>query len=421
LTKCQPLKIHGLTKKLEETHDDGSHPIDTCDCKTGRQLLGGSGRVTGRIIQFGTSRFLQAHVGVFVHEARVSGQDVGPIAVVQASNSTGRAGRVQAFGRPEGYPVLIRGIENGVKIDRRIDVLSVDRGFSAARDWRELSGCFVAEADVVVSNMGDTGYEVADSDRGSALLSGDVPQSFPGKLTALLHRRWRDGARPLTVLPCELVHRNGRILEDRVLALASEAGAPSAFVEWIAKEIIFAETLVDRIVSEPIEPIGAVAEPYALWAIKRAPGLSAPCIHPAIVLADELEPFERLKLHILNLGHTVLADIWLSESRAPNETVREILANASIAERLDHILQREVLPGFAVHGMEAEARGYIVTTLDRFRNPFLDHRISDIAQNHVMKIDRRILAFLKWIAERGHAPATPKLDAFKARQSALQA
>lgn len=405
---------------MEETDDDSSRSLDVRDCRTWRHLPGGSGRVSGRIIQFGTSRFLQAHVGVFVHEARLSGQDVGPIAVVQASNSIDRAGRVEAFGRPEGYPVLIRGIENSVKIDRRLDVLSVDRGLSAARDWEDLSDCFAAEADFVVSNMGDTGYEISDRDRGSVLLSGEVPVSFPGKLTALLHRRWRDGAHPLTVLPCELVHRNGRILEDKVLALAADSGAPSSFVEWIAKEIIFAETLVDRIVSEPLEPIGAVAEPYALWAIKRTPGLSAPCIHPAIVLADDLEPFERLKLHILNLGHTVLADIWLSERRAPNETVREILGDAAITERLDHILQREVLPGFAVHGMEVDARAYIATTLDRFRNPFLDHRISDIAQNHTTKIERRIIAFLTWIAESGHAPATPKLDAFKARQSALQ-
>jgi hypothetical protein len=39
----------------------------------------GIGAVTGRIIQFGTSRFLQAHVGVFVHEASLSEQN-GPVA-----------------------------------------------------------------------------------------------------------------------------------------------------------------------------------------------------------------------------------------------------------------------------------------------------------------------------------------------------
>ena len=35
------------------------------------------------ILQFGTSRFLQAHVDLFVSEARKDGQDCGPIAVVQ--------------------------------------------------------------------------------------------------------------------------------------------------------------------------------------------------------------------------------------------------------------------------------------------------------------------------------------------------
>ena len=31
-----------------------------------------------RILQFGTSRFLQAHADLFVHEARIAGQDIVP-------------------------------------------------------------------------------------------------------------------------------------------------------------------------------------------------------------------------------------------------------------------------------------------------------------------------------------------------------
>ena len=41
--------------------------------------------MTRRIIQFGTSRFLQAHVDLFVHEARCSGEDIGPITVVKTT------------------------------------------------------------------------------------------------------------------------------------------------------------------------------------------------------------------------------------------------------------------------------------------------------------------------------------------------
>jgi len=67
--------------------------------------------------------------------------------------------------------------------------------------------------------------------------------------------------------------------------------------------------------------------------------------------------------------------------------------------------------------MGEEARAYVATTLDRFLNPFLDHRIADIAQNHAAKIERRIAAFLDWIDGVPGAPATPLLDAVAGRSS----
>ena len=369
--------------------------------------------VTGRIIQFGTSRFLQAHVDLFVHEARQSGQEAGPITVVQTSGDAARAGRVAAFGRPEGYPVLIRGIEDGRPVERSVTVTSIDQGLSASADWEALERLFAGEAAYVVSNTGDMGYAVAEADRGPALLDG-VPASFPGKLTRLLHARWRAGGRPITILPCELVNRNGQVLQALVLELAAQAALPEGFRDWLREGVTWTDTLVDRIVSEALEPVGAVAEPYAIWVIERRPGLVPPCTHPAIVLAEELEPHERLKLHILNLGHTVLADLWLREGRRADETVREILADTAVADRLSRIYREEVLPGFARKGMGAQAEAYAANTLDRFRNPFLNHRIADIAQNHATKVERRIGAFLHWLGEaRG---ATPMLDAVLARQ-----
>ncbi|MDQ0511541.1 mannitol dehydrogenase family protein [Ancylobacter amanitiformis] len=371
-----------------------------------------------RIIQFGTSRFLQAHADLFVHEAREAGQPIGPIAIVQASGSADRAGRVTAFGRPEGFPVRIRGIVDGAPSEREVQVRSVDRGLSAGADWAAITALFAREAGLVISNMGDSGYRVAPEEATPALLSGAVPVSFPGKLTALLHQRWVAGGAPLIVLPCELINRNGEVLAGAVRTLADASGAPAAFAAWIESSVIFANTLVDRIVSEPIEPVGAVAEPYALWAIERQPGLTLPFSHPSVVLTDDLEPFERLKLHILNLGHTVLADIWAREGRPAGETVREILADDEVRARLDALYAGEVVPGFASHGMGEEARAYVGITLDRFRNPFLDHRIADIAQNHGLKIERRIGAFRDWIMGRPGAPATPGLDAILARQPA---
>jgi tagaturonate reductase len=357
-----------------------------------------------RIIQFGTSRFLQAHVDLFLHEAGEAGQDVARVTVVQTSGSAERAGRVAAFGQPGGFPVIIRGLAQGVPVERRVMVKSVDRGLSAAPDWAELTRIFVMEAGAVVSNVGESGYDVAAEDRHLSVIQGDTaPSSFPAKLLALFWARWRAGGAPLTVFPCELISHNGQVLRDIVVRLGQETGLPEPFLHWLRRENIWADTLVDRIVSEALEPVGAVAEPYALWAIQRQPGLEPVCRHEAIVMVDDLEMFERLKLNILNLGHTVLAQIWMEEGRNAEEHVRGILQDEAVARRLRTIYDQEVIPGFAAHGWEAQARDYVDATLERFANPYIDHRLSDIAQNHALKITRRIGSFLDW-SQSGTVP-----------------
>ncbi len=341
------------------------------------------------IVQFGTSRFLQAHADLFVSEALETSEAVGKITVVQTTGSAERAGRLKALAN--GFPVIVRGIENGSEVDRTIQVTSVGRALSTTADWDEVRRIVVEEAEILISNTGDTGYNVGDED-----LSGAVPASFPGKLLLLLEARFRTNSRPMTILPCELVARNGDTLKAVILNLQNERIADTRFADWLSTQVVWANTLVDRIVSEPLEPAGAVAEPYALWAIESQPGLKLPCRHASVLLVDDLTPYEKLKLHILNLGHTVLADIWLKTGRPQDETVKAILKDADILSRLMRIYESEVIPGFAAKGLGTEARTYVSLTLDRFRNPFLEHRICDIANHHAEKIVRRIADFQAW-------------------------
>lgn len=343
------------------------------------------------ILQFGTSRFLQAHADLFVSEALERGEALGRITVVQTTGSPERAGRLAALAAPEGYRVIIRGRRDGRDIDSRQRVTSIARTLSTMTDWDAVKAVFRDEAEVVISNTGDTGYQVGPDDH-----SGAVPVSFPGKLLALLHDRFRAGRPGLTVLPCELVARNGDVLKRLILELQADRYPESGFRNWLSKDVIWANTLVDRIVSEPIEPAGAVAEPYALWAIEKQPGLTVPCTHPNILVVDDLTPYEKLKLHILNLGHTVLADIWLRDGRAADETVKAILADISVRERLLFLYRQEVVPGFAAKGLKSEAETYVAATLERFDNPFLDHRLRDIANHHAEKLVRRIVDFHAW-------------------------
>ena len=129
---------------------------------------------------------------------------------------------------------------------------------------------------------------------------------------------------------------------------------------------------------EAIKDKDAQVRQQALWAMQNQPGLAPPCSHEAIVVTEDLRPHERLKLFILNLGHSYLAELWARRGGDAALTVREAMADATIRAELDDVYGEEVLPAFAGLGMADTAHAYHMVVMDRFLNPFLDHRLADI-------------------------------------------
>ena len=371
--------------------------------------------MTKRIIQFGTSRFLQAHADLFIHEAREAGQDIGPITVVKSTSGQERIGRIAELAKPQGFPVIIRGMVGNQIINDTYTVKSIDSAMIADQDWAALERLFVHEAEVIISNVSESGYDVPVEDTLSEPPCGHVPNSFPAKLLSLLKSRFLATGRPILILPCELVSENGRVLRQILNRIAESWNLSAQFTKWLDEKVIICDTLVDRIVSEAIEPIGAIGEPYALWAIKRDRRYELPFSHPMVILTDDLTPFLRLKLHILNLGHSFLAGIWKSEQRAIDETVRQMLDDPSVKNRLLNLYSNEVVAGFTIRGMRHESEHYIEKTIERFQNPFLDHRVSDIFQNHNLKIERRVVDFIKWVLEVDPSAHFEQLEALAKR------
>ncbi|RQP25458.1 mannitol dehydrogenase family protein [Piscinibacter terrae] len=344
------------------------------------------------ILQFGTSRFLQAHVDLFVSEAAEHGEALGGITVVQTTGNPASTKRTQALARAEGFEVIVRGLAQGQQVETRRTCRSVREAFHASSDWQAVRKRVRGPVQVIVSNTGDSGWILSAADH-AALLddAAAAPLSFPAKLLVLLRDRWL--AQPgggLTLLPCELVSRNGDQLREIVVQLAREWRCAPAFIDWLATQVTWANSLVDRIVSEALEPVGAVAEPYALWAIEAQPGLTLPCLHPAIVVTSDLGRFERLKLFLLNLGHTLLADLWMKRALAADMTVVQAMHEPALREPLEQAWQQEVMPVFDAMGEGEDARRYLAGLRDRLLNPFLAHRLADIAQNHDQKKARRI-------------------------------
>ena len=365
------------------------------------------------ILQFGTSRFLQAHADLFVSEALATGQALGPITVVQSSGNPARSTRLSALANPQGYPVRIRGLQNGQPVDETRTITSIRRTLSTATDWPEIIRIATQQARIILSNTADAGYAPQPADENPRF---EQSMSYPAKLMHLLRARFAAGAKPLQIMPAELIVNNGTTLKARVLAIARSQ--PEPFRHHLNHDITWVNSLVDRIVSDPIEPAGAVTEPYALWAIEDQPGLILPCTHPAIQVVQNLETTEALKLFLLNLAHTSLAEDWLLKGAPQGDLVRHAMQDGR-RKALLSLYETELLPPFIAAGLEQQARAYVTTTLERFTNPFLDHKLADIADNHIQKITRRVGGLLAFAQKHGDQTPKPRLAVMAARHAAL--
>lgn len=359
---------------------------------------------TTPIVQFGTSRFLQAHVDLFVSEAAAREEAIGSVAVVQSSGNAERAKRLAALA--QGYDVHLRGLRSGVRVDETRRVTSVARAMSLGSDLVEVQRVLTEEAEIVVSNTAEAGFRPRPADASAGY---DPGMSYPAKLAHLLRPRFEAGGAAPQIMPTELIQNNGTVLRNLVLDAA--AGFDDAYRGWLSEEVVWVNSLVDRIVSEPLEPAGAVAEPYALWAIEDQPGLVLPCTHPDIMVVEDLGVIERRKLFVLNLGHTWMVSEWLRGGERDAVSVRDVMRDPERSAALRALYAEEVLPGFKAAGEADGIEEYLEITLERFANPFLDHRLEDIAQNHEEKLQRRVGAFLDWARACGDGEEKPRLVA----------
>ncbi len=366
------------------------------------------------IMQFGTSRFLQAHVDYFIGQSLAAGRSSAPVAVVQTSASEAGKARVAAMTRGAatnnslaGYPVRIQGLMDGQVVDSEEQVRCIECAMVAQEEWPRVVQLFWQRVTHVVSNTADSGYQLHDDDHPDAA----PPRSFPAKLLVLLLARYQSGRSGVTIMPCELVANNGQVLKEIVLDLARAWALPDTFIQWLGRECLWVNSLVDRIVSQAIEPLGAVAEPYALWAIEQQPGLALPCEHEAIRCVPDLAPLEWLKLGVLNLSHTYLVELWQEGLDRSVTTVHEAMQSPALRAELESMLQQEVIPILRAMELGEEIDAYVDSVRERFQNPFLHHRLDDIAQNHPVKLERRILPI--WQQGRALLPqlALPRLTA----------
>lgn len=341
---------------------------------------------TETVLQFGAGRFLRAFVDRFLQHVADAGRSAGKAVVVQ-STAGSRADLLAQH--PEGYQVLVRGMSGGELVDRVERVGTVSRALLADRDWAEVLQVAISpDLKTIVTNATEAGYALS----GGEQLSATAAETMPGRLTQTLFARFVAMGAPLVILPCELIERNADKLKELVRTQAAQWSLGDEFAAWLL-ECQWLNNLVDCIVTVPPpdhpltaqDPLLVCVEPYALWAIEWKAPVAPFLTHPAIRYVTDLQPFYLRKVRILNGTHTAMASKFLP---AGFKTVHEVLSNAEAIRWVRGLIFEEIVPTIA--SKVDDVAEFADATFDRLRNPFLNHRLSDIVMNHAAKVQVRL-------------------------------
>jgi tagaturonate reductase len=374
-----------------------------------------------KILQFGQGAFMR---GFFDWQIELLNEKAGLNAGVVIVRPRGGSATPLLDVQDGLFTVLVRGLdEAGQAVSNLRPITCVQREIDPSTMYADLMAQ-AADPDLrlIVSNTTEAGIAVNDTDGQYAA----PPAAFPAKLAQLLFARYQafKGARDrgVIVLPCELIDDNGPALKAAVLHFANAWQLEAGFTEWLNAACTFCSTLVDRIVTGyPSADAAAVeaelgcsdqflvaADHYYLFVIEGPASLAdALKLHGAglnILLVDDIKPYKKRKVGILNGGHTTLVPVALL---AGLEAVGEAVEDAEVGAWLRAAIGEEIIPAL---GMErAELDAFAADVLLRFRNPSIHHRLASIALNSWSKFAARVMPQLLNYAALNGGKLPPRL------------
>ncbi|GAA1896732.1 mannitol dehydrogenase family protein [Lapillicoccus jejuensis] len=280
------------------------------------------------------------------------------------------------------------------------------------------------EVQVVTLTVTEAGYHRGDggADLAHPAVAADVEAlragrvadlaTAPGRLAAGLGARARAGVAPLAVVPCDNLPDNAAVVRDAVTALARAAG-DTDLLGWLGG-VGWVTTMVDRITPATtdedvadVRRLGGyddaapvVTEPFTEWVLAGSfPGKRPAWESTGARFVDDVAPYERRKLWLLNGGHSLLAYVGGARGHA---TVADAVADPGCRALLEQWWD-EAAPGLT--GLpEGDVPAYRTALLDRFTNPRIRHLLAQIVADGSQKLPVRILPTLRAARAEGRVP-----------------
>lgn len=237
-------------------------------------------------------------------------------------------------------------------------------------------------------------------------LRGDQPpRTALGLLAEVLDRRRQLSLPPPTLLSCDNLRENGRVLRSALIAFC-HAKDPS-LAEYITQHVAFPNCMVDRITPRITEiDRHHISERYALrdsapvvcerffqWVIEDSFPLGRPSFEhvPGVIMTDDVTPYEDMKLRLLNAGHSQLGYLG---HLAGYSLIDHVARDIDFRLLLERFWSHEVIPNLnVVPGISFKE--YCDSLIERFINPNLGDQTLRICLDGSSKIPVFVLPSIR--------------------------
>lgn len=367
-----------------------------------------------KVVQFGEGNFLRAFATWIIDVMNEKKVFNGKTVIVQPLEK----GMSELINSQDGlYHVFCRGYRQGKYVEDVRLIKSVEKCVNPYANFQEyLELASIESLDIVVSDTTEAGIQTNEFDN-----LEDAPAStFPGKLTQLMYARYRhfNGAidKGYTILPCESIDKNADRLKTAVIKYAELWDLGADFIYWINAANSFHNTLADRIAPgfphEDAETckrmtgyddqLMVVAEHFHRWVIEGGDKLEEklPLGKSGlnVTLVDDLTPYRERKVKVLDATHTAMCPV---SALYGNSAVRDAMEDSFTNMFIEDLLYGEILPTLDID--DSEKRRCAAETLERLKNPGVDHLLSGIAMNSISRFKVRNLPTLVDYVEMYHA------------------
>jgi len=221
---------------------------------------------------------------------------------------------------------------------------------------------------------------------------------------------------PITVISCDNIRQNGKVLEAQFMAYLYQTNQYE-MADWVRDNVKFPSCMVDRITPRTTpqlcEEIGRVypqymhnpvqTEEYSKWVIENNFASDFPDLtQVGVNIVDDIEPYEETKIRVLNGGHTSLAYLGVLSGY---RTFDQVMNDKKHREHFKNLQNEEIIPSIELEmDLPFDIHDYVDTIEERFSNSTNVDDLERICMDGFTKFHTFVVPTLRKCLEQDKRP-----------------